>query len=62
MIKCEVCGNEFCVTESNHYIARDEDRFGIIAICGGDEYKIYDAVDCPSCGCQKILQSRKRGL
>lgn len=59
-IKCKVCEHEFCPTKVDHYIARSEGRTGIAAIGGGCETEIYDAFDCPVCGCQIVTQERKR--
>ena len=64
-MKCKVCGKEFELKVDNHYIARDEeiDRCGIAGIVGSNneiEGKLYDTFDCPACGCQNIMQERKR--
>ena len=62
-MKCKVCGKEFELKVDNHYIARDEAviRTGISSIIGLDnEGKLYDTFDCPVCGCQNIMQERKR--
>ena len=64
-MKCKVCGKEFELKVDNHYIARDEeiDRCGIAGIVGSNneiESKLYDTFDCPVCGCQNVMQERKR--
>lgn len=59
-IKCKVCEYEFDAVRSGHYIVRDEGKSGLAALSGGVESKIYDAFDCPVCGCQVVAQERKR--
>ena len=63
IIRTERC--EFCKTaliNQKSYIARDNTSTGgfTAALCGGNEPVIYDAVDCPRCGKQRILGKRKR--
>lgn len=60
MLKCKVCGCEFNATKEKHYICRDKSVYGIRVLAGGDEEDIYDAFDCLQCGCQIIVQQRKR--
>lgn len=59
-IKCKVCDHEFDLTKDLHYIARGDGKNGLAAFSGGDETRLYDAFDCPACGCQIIIQERKR--
>lgn len=60
--KCKVCGVEFALIAINHYVARDLGKTGgLVASLGGStEGMVYDAFDCPHCGCQNIIQERKR--
>lgn len=60
MIKCKVCGCEFPPVVDKHYVAKDTGKIGAIAALSRDEEKLYDAFDCPMCGCQVIVQERKR--
>lgn len=61
MYTCDVCGRDFPLLAEEVYMARDAERSGItVAIVGDMESKLYDAIDCPHCGCQNILQERKR--
>lgn len=61
MLKCHICGFEFKETAEGHYISRDSAKIGITAAFSSDnEPKLYDAFDCPRCGCQYIAQERKR--
>lgn len=46
-ITCKVCEYMFDAVRSGHYIVID----------GG---KLYDAFDCPVCGCQVIVNERKQ--
>lgn len=54
-IKCKVCGCEWTPVAERRYVARDSGEPGKTQ--GG---KLYDAFDCPACGCQVIAQERKR--
>ena len=62
MLKCKICGTEFPAIQEKHYIARDNNRTGAVVVFSKDEEKIYDAYDCPMCGCQIIAQERKRNF
>lgn len=57
---CHICGRDFPLVEEEHYIARDVMRTGLNALANGVEPVLYDVIDCPHCGCQVILQQRKR--
>lgn len=62
--KCNVCGRDFDLLKSLHYISRNGEVVlsGLSALAGSkeDESTIYDSFDCPFCGCQNIIQERKR--
>lgn len=60
MLECKICGCKFNAASERHYIARDGARIGFSAVVGVEE-PIYDAFDCPQCGCQVIAKERKRG-
>lgn len=61
MLKCEVCGCVFNAVKENHYISRDNGKYGIAAAFSSEsEERLYDTYDCPSCGSQHIAQERKR--
>lgn len=60
MIKCKICGYEFIPVIDKHYITRDNGEFGISTAFKRVEGNIYDAFDCPACGCQIVAQERKR--
>lgn len=49
MLECKVCGTKFNAIIERHYLARDNGKEGL-----------YDAFDCPMCGCQVIAKERKR--
>lgn len=60
-LKCKVCGCEFPISASEHYVARDNGKTGlVVAFQSTNEEKLYDAFDCMVCGCQVIAQERKR--
>lgn len=61
MLKCKICGCEFHAINEKHYISRDNIEIGLkAAINSRPEVTLYDAYDCPDCGCQMIVQERKR--
>ena len=60
MLKCKICGKEFEANLDRHYVARDNGNTGIAVAISNYEEKLYDAFDCPACGCQVIAQERKR--
>lgn len=59
-IVCKVCGCDFHGVKENHYISRDEQETGIVTLTKKQEPKWYDTFDCPNCGCQCVVQERKR--
>lgn len=59
-IKCKVCGHEFTPVIDKHYITRDNGESGISTAFKHVEGNMYDAFDCPACGCQVVAQERKR--
>lgn len=61
-IECKICGRIFALNAEETYVARDIKQQGIAMALKSEETKIYDAIDCPHCGCQNILQERKRDL
>lgn len=61
MLECKVCGTKFNAVIERHYLARDNGKSGLAAAFGPtDEKNLYDAFDCPMCGCQVIAKERKR--
>ena len=63
MRACQVCGRDFPLIAEEAYVARDVESSGIpAAIVGEVESAWYDAIDCPHCGGQNVLQERKRPL
>lgn len=61
MLKCKICGTEFPAIKEKHYISRDNGKIGLAAAFGSnDEEWLHDTFDCPMCGCQVIVQERKR--
>ena len=53
---CKVCGYTFRLDRCKHYTAADP--HGVAQSIGGGVV-LYDAFDCPSCGCQNIAGERK---
>lgn len=60
MATCKICGRDFPLITEERYTVRDVERTGIATAFGGSESNLYDAFDCPHCGCQNIIQERKR--
>ena len=61
MTTCNVCGRDFALMAEEHYVVRDSERKeGVIsALSGRQEADLYDAFNCPHCGCQNVMQGRK---
>lgn len=60
-IECKICGCEFNPIIERHYVSRDEGKSGVMAVFASHpEEKLYDTFDCPECGCQAVVQERKR--
>lgn len=65
MLKCKICGREFDPIGTGltkHYVARDNTRSGLVVAVSSDEPRLFDAFDCPYCGCQFVAQERKRAF
>lgn len=61
MLECKVCGTKFNAIIERHYLARDNGKIGLaVAFSSTTEEGLYDAFDCPMCGCQVIAKERKR--
>lgn len=63
-VKCEFCGTDLikpgCYVPKC-YIARGKSVRGLtVALSSSEEPTLYDAIDCPRCGKQKILGVRER--
>ena len=57
---CDICGFEIWISDKKTYIARNDMESGLTAAIAHKEPQLFDAIDCPYCGCQKILQQRLR--
>lgn len=53
--ECKVCGNSFELLKENWYLSSDKRENA-----EEDNVTIYDTFDCPVCGCQNVIQERKR--
>ena len=61
MLECNVCGTKFNAIIEKHYLARDNGKTALaVAFGSAAEENLYDAFDCPMCGCQVIAKERKR--
>ena len=54
-LKCNVCGSQFVPKRDQIYQAQE--RLGITQSLS-QASKIFDVIDCPTCGCQVILSVR----
>lgn len=52
-LKCKICGKRFLPSKT--YLVQE--KFTGLAALSATE-KIYDAADCPRCGCQHLLGIR----
>ena len=59
MIECKVCQKLIELDKKDRYTARDNESIGFSNFTG-TESSLYDAFDCPYCGCQNIVNDRKR--
>ena len=60
-LKCKICECEFVPEKKEHYVARTDGKTGVVSMFqSNDETGLFDAFDCPQCGCQVIAQERKR--
>ena len=60
-MKCIVCGNDVILDLEHHKVVRDNTTVGLASNFGSkEEPQLYDAFDCPTCGCQIIIGERKR--
>lgn len=62
MLTCNICNTRFRANSEDHYIARDNCKHGLAKAFDYIEESLYDAFDCPTCGCQIIVNERKRVL
>ena len=60
MLECNVCGARFRPLARQRYTARDNAVMGAVAALSCHEEVLFDAFDCPICGCQIVAQERKR--
>lgn len=56
-ITCASCGTEFQLAWCERYVVRDK----LHGVATG-EPRLYDAFDCPTCGCQNVVNERRRRL
>ena len=53
-MKCTICGKRFGVKKKFVYNVVVNKNEGLIIPCN----VIFDAIDCPECGCQHLLKAR----
>lgn len=57
MTTCKICGRDFPLIIEDHYTAKEASPTGLAALSGVPR-KLFDAFDCPHCGCQNVMQQR----
>ena len=57
---CETCGRGFALIAEERYTVRTVEKTGLAGAFSGEESDLYDAFDCPHCGCQNIVSARLR--
>ena len=55
-MKCVVCKKRFSIEMYNVYRVGEGSKTTVGVFIPPD--KVYDAIDCPSCGCQHLLKVR----
>lgn len=60
MATCKVCGRDFALIAEEHYVARGLEKGAVSVLVSGNEPELFDAFDCPHCGCQNVMQKRQR--
>lgn len=58
MRTCSVCKRDFPLMREDRYTVSERKKTGLVAAFGNAEPGLYDAIDCPHCGCQNVLQVR----
>ena len=59
---CETCGRGFALIAEERYTVRTVEKTGLAGAFSGEESDLYDAFDCPHCGCQNVVNKRLREL
>lgn len=52
---CKVCGRDFPLIAENNYVVRENGRRGLQTVVSDYEEKMFNAFDCPHCGCQNVV-------
>lgn len=56
MIKCSICGEQIELRKENRYEVLI--KASALQKSFGNKDHLYEAFDCPNCGCQMIMQER----
>lgn len=56
MIKCSICGEQVELRKENRYEVVI--KAGTLQKSFGAKDQLYEAFDCPHCGCQMLMQER----
>lgn len=54
-MKCKICEKEFELIATNKYKVKAASSVMTKAMFGNDKTTVYEAFDCPSCGCQNVV-------
>lgn len=52
---CSVCGRDFPLIAENSYVVRENGKQGLQTVISDTEEKMFNAFDCPHCGCQNVV-------
>lgn len=55
-MKCKICGKRFKLIKENKYLATEK-KGALEELTKAS--KIFEAFDCPHCGCQNIVNTRE---
>lgn len=56
-IKCKVCNTRFAPTSEKLYLVKERVG-GLALLAAGSNPRILECFDCPSCGCQNMVNIR----
>lgn len=57
-VKCKVCGKRFEALKENKYLVVKSN--GLTGAINNNAETMFEAFDCPKCGCQHIANVRER--
>jgi transcription elongation factor Elf1 len=58
-LKCKICGKRMNLKAENRQEIKKNKSLGECLTNSGSSMQIYEAFDCPHCGCQNIVNIRE---